>query len=209
MLRFSKRYVSAATMTLVAIVTVLGGQPTYAQGGQGGFPGGRPSIGVQAYNACVTTDYATAAAKALAITPAVLRKDLVAGQALQDIATSANVDPQTVVAAIQAARKVDIDQAVTDGVITQDEATALETPRVGPGGPGTAPAPSGTRDANGGGRRGQGGPGGAFTATQFPDIGTFQVLLLALAGGTPPADGGAPRARGVCRAGAPSVGPPG
>src|SRR5258708_9670711 len=100
MLRFSRRYMVAATMALVATVTVLGEQPTYAQGGPGGFPGGRPSIGVQAYNACVTTDYAAVTAKALNITPALLPKDLVARQAIKDIPTSANVDPPTVLAAV-------------------------------------------------------------------------------------------------------------
>src|SRR5260221_8884760 len=199
MLRFSRRYMVAATMALVATVTGLGEQATCAQGGPGGFPGGRPSIGVQAYNACVTTDYAAVTAKALNITPALLRKDLVAGQAIQDIATSANVDPQTVLAAVQAARKVDIDQAVTAGVITQDEATAMETPRGGPGaagGPGTAPAPNGNGNGNGGGRRGQGGVGGAFAQNQFPDISTIRFMLQALAGGTPTADGGGPRGGG-------------
>src|SRR5476649_129051 len=99
MLRFPRRAMSAATLSIVAIVTVVGTQPTFAQGG-GGFPG-RPSIGAQSYNACVTTDYGTVAAKALGITEAVLRKDLVAGQALQDIATTANVDLATVTAAVQ------------------------------------------------------------------------------------------------------------
>src|SRR5260221_6626011 len=127
MLRFSRRYMVAATMALVATVTGLGEQATCAQGGPGGFPGGRPSIGVQAYNACVTTDYAAVTAKALNITPAVLRKDLVAGQAIQDIATSANVDPQTVLAAVHAAPQGDIDQALTAGGITPDEDTATAT----------------------------------------------------------------------------------
>src|SRR5258708_12619560 len=94
MLRFSRRYMVAATMALVATVTVLGEQPTYAQGGPGGFPGGRPSIGVQAYNACLTTDYAAVTAKALNITPAALRKDLVSGRPLTDIPPSANTYPK-------------------------------------------------------------------------------------------------------------------
>src|SRR5262249_53554013 len=119
------------------------------------------------------------AAKALSITPADLRKDIVNGQTLQEIAKAANVDFQTVSAALQDARKVEIEQAAKEGVITQDEATALEArPAAGTPPAATHPAPNGTRPA-----RPQGGAG-----VQFPDISTIRVLLQQLAG-TQPAPG--------------------
>ena len=175
MLKFLKGSTLAASMSMmVAVVTVSGTQPTLAQG----TPPGRPSIGVQAFNACTTTNYADTAAKALGITAAVLRKDIVSGQTIQAIATSANVPFQTVSDALQAARKVDIDQAVQNGVITQAEGTAMEAT---PSGPATASAPVGTRPS--GTQFPRPAPG-----TQFPDISTINLLLQS-ASGTPPAPG--------------------
>jgi len=191
MASFSKRSLSAVSVSLVAVATILGTQPIFAQGGGGGFPG-RPSIGAQSYNACIATDYGAVAAKALGLTEAVLRKDLVAGQSLQDIATTANVDLATVTTAVAAARKPDIDAAVAAGVLTQAEGTALEA----------TPDPNATRPASGGGNGGgprgtQGAPGGGngrgggLNGTQaiFPDISTFAVLLRNASGGTPAAPG--------------------
>src|SRR5262249_41648848 len=102
---------------------------------------------------------------------------VVAGQSLQDIAASKNVQLQTVTDAIQTARKADIDQAVTDGVMTQAEADALTAP---PNAPGTQPAPRGTQPAR---------PQGAPQNVPFPDISTINILLVQLSGGTPPAPG--------------------
>ena len=171
-------------MAMVAVISVWGGQLTMAQGG---FPG-RPSIPSQAFNACTTTNYTDIISKALGIASVDLRKDVVNGQSVQDIATSANVDLKTVTDAYQTARKADIDQAVKDAVLTQDEATAMEAT---PGAPGTQPAPNGTPR----GPRQGGGGGGATPAqfpAQFPDISTIR-LMLQLASGTPPAPGGGGR----------------
>src|SRR5579871_840105 len=177
--RFSKWTLLATATAFAAVIAQSGETPTFAQGP---FPG-RPSINVQSFNACTTTNYGDIAAKAMNTTSVDIRKALVNGQNLQDILTAQNVQIQTVVDAVQTARKADIDQAAKDGVITQDEANALENPPA----PGTQPAPVGTRPAGGGGGggRGQGGPQAAL----FPDISTFRILL-AQASGTQPAPGG-------------------
>src|SRR5262249_17461968 len=124
MSRFSRKFTKwsllAAAMTLTAVIAQASETTTLAQGP---FPG-RPSINVQAFNACTTTNYSDIAAKALNTTTVDIRKALVNGKNLQDIATAANVQIQTVVDAVQTARKTDIDQAAKDGVITQDEANA-------------------------------------------------------------------------------------
>ncbi len=172
MTRYFKFLLLAATLAALAMISIGGDLPTMAQGQ---FPG-RPSIDAQAFNACTTTNYADIAAKTLGISPAELRKALVGGQTLQDLATSKNVDQKSVTDALQAARKADIDQAVKDSVMTQDEANALTAP---PSAPGTAPAPSGTRPA-----RPQ-----TPQNVPFPDISTINILLLQLNGGTPPAPG--------------------
>lgn len=167
--RFSKWFPLAATIAMMAVMTVWGEQQTRAQGPLSG----RPSIAAQAFNACTTTNYADIAAKSLGITAAVLRKDIVSGQTLPEIAASTNVTLQTVTDALQTARKADIDQAVKDGALTQDEATVMEAPV------GTAPAPLGTRPAF---------PQGLPPMAQFPDISTIHNLLQQ-ATGTPPAPG--------------------
>lgn len=156
------------------------GSPSLAQGG-GGFR--RPSIDAQAFNACTTTDYAGLIAKTLNVTPATLRKDIVNGQTLQDIATAANVDPQTIVSAYQTARQADIDQAVKDGVMTQDEATALEAT------PAPAATQAATAPARPGGPGGGRGPGGGPAAAQFPDVSNLRFLIQQVEG-TPSAPSG-------------------
>ncbi len=141
--RFSRWPLLAGAASIMAASTLLGGQATLAQGQQPA----RLSVGVQAFNACTTTDYADVVAKALGVTAAELRKDIVAGQSLQDIMTTKNLNIQAVVNAIQSARKADIDQAVKDGVLTQDEATAMQAQPNGPGGNGNA---GGNNGPNGG-----------------------------------------------------------
>src|SRR5258707_4619604 len=85
MLRISHFSVLVATVAILTIITTWGTQPILAQGPQPG----RRSINAQAFNACTTTNYADIAAKALNITAAELRKDIVSGTTMQDIATGA------------------------------------------------------------------------------------------------------------------------
>ena len=63
-----------------------------------------------------------AAAKAIGVTTAELRQALQGGQSIADVAKSKNVDPKTVVDAMVAEVKTRLDQAVTDGKLTQDQA---------------------------------------------------------------------------------------
>jgi hypothetical protein len=97
-----------------------------------------------------------AAAKALGLTPTELFTELHSGKTLTDIATDKGVDIQTVNQAVQdvrqAAMKKAIEQAVTDGRMTRDQADwtlkGIENGWMGGmGGPGF-------------GGRGPGGPGG-------------------------------------------------
>lgn len=69
----------------------------------------------------------TAAATALDLTEDELRTELRSGSSLADVAAAQGVDVQTVIDALVAERTAAIDQAVTDGQITQDQATELKT----------------------------------------------------------------------------------
>ncbi len=113
-----------ATLVVVGGLTagLLGTRPVAAQG-----PAGTGIVGVRNFLVCSTTDYTEVAAKALGITAANLRVALVSGKTLQEVATSKNVQLQTVTDALTAARKADVDQAVKDGLLTQAQADALNT----------------------------------------------------------------------------------
>jgi hypothetical protein len=109
------------------------------------------------------------AAEAIGIEEDALRSALQDGQTIAEVAAANDVDVQTVIDAIVADMNSHLDQAVTDGRLTQDQAnemkanaeeraTALvngERPAGGPGGPGFGPPPGapGSADdsaANGG-----------------------------------------------------------
>jgi hypothetical protein len=165
MKRFLKRPMLATTVAVITVAMAWASQTTLAQGGQPGNP-----ADLQAVSACTTTSYADIAAKALGITAAELRKDIVSGQTLQDIARSKNVNIQTVTTALQSASTADIEQAVKDGVLTQDQAKALESGVSGA--PGSPPAaPPGGAPGGAPGNPPDGAPG------QLPDISTFRSLL--------------------------------
>jgi len=89
--------------------------PPALLGMRGAFPG----------NVCSTTDYTDVVAKALGMTAPELRLALTSGKTVQDLVTSKNVNVQTVRDALTAARKADLDQAVKDGLLTQQQADAL------------------------------------------------------------------------------------
>jgi len=82
-------------------------------------------VGASAGLVCSTTDYTDVAAKALGMTAAELRVALVSGKTINDLATSKNVTLQTVQDALTKARQADIDQAVKDGLISQQVADIL------------------------------------------------------------------------------------
>jgi hypothetical protein len=189
MTKNSKVLVLVTTLALLIGFSAMSPESTLAQGPQ---PGGRPSINVQAFNACTTTNYADLAAKALNMAVPDIRKAIVSGQSIQQIAATANISPQTVEDAVQTARNADIDQAVKDGVITQDEATTLKSPAT----PGVRPAPSGTRPAPNGT---QAAPGNTPRTAQLPDISNLYALLQRASGGaaTPAVGGGGARPGGA------------
>lgn len=139
--------------------------PTGQQQGPGpGGPRGPHKLGGAALDA---------AAQALGMTSDELSTELQSGKTLSDIATEKDVDLQTVKDAIQTAHDAElrtrINQAVTDGKLSQDKANwllegldkgYLDGPgpfSFGPGGPRGGPRNGGPR--NGG--PGNGGQGGA------------------------------------------------
>lgn len=195
--QFGKASMIVTTLATMAVVTITGGQSAFAQApGQGG--GFRRSIGAQAVNACYTTNFGDIAAKALGITAVDIRKALVSGKTLQQIATDNNVDYQTVSTAITTARNAEIDQSVKDGVITQDEATSMEAT---PPPPSTQAAPAAevtqnpsapetTPDASGNGSNRPQRPQGQGNNTPFPDISTFNRILQQASGAAPAGNGG-------------------
>jgi predicted transcriptional regulator len=90
---------------------------------------GRTRPGAGAHGTYLAGSELDAAAKALGMTSADLSAGLKSGKTLSQIATEKGVNLQTVMAAIQAARKADfttqINQAVTAGKMTQDKANWL------------------------------------------------------------------------------------
>src|SRR5262249_44165135 len=151
-------------------------QATLAQGGTPDAPGGGLSVGLQAVNACVTGDFTGAVSKALGISAGELRKDIVMGQSLQDIAQAKGVDFGRVAAGLQAAVQADVDAGVAAGRTPQVAANAMSA-RFG-GVIATPPAntplatPPGTPPAPGAGGPG-GGPAGPAPQAALPDIGNL------------------------------------
>ena len=116
-------------MTTMLLAAVLGSlalvvQPANAQGPAGG--GATTMINLTSFQWCSTVDYADVAAKALGIATTDLRFALASGKSLETLATEKNVDIKTVTDALDAAATADIDQAVKDGLLTQDQADTLK-----------------------------------------------------------------------------------
>jgi hypothetical protein len=96
------------------------------------------------------------AAAAIGIDVQALRTALMSGKSIATVATENGVNPSVVIAAIVAEKSAEIDQAVTDGKLTNEEGAARKArleERV------TAMV-NGVRPAGGEGRHGRGGPGG-------------------------------------------------
>ena len=114
----------AGLLLAVVVMGVIGATNAYAQGGtdaplHGRGPGGR-GLGLEGLQA---------AAEALNMTTDELINALRSGQTLEQLAEAAGVDIQEVQNAIQAAQsesfRTRIQQAVTDGTITQEHADWL------------------------------------------------------------------------------------
>ncbi len=109
---------AAVVLTAAFIVSSAGLSAANAQGpaGQPGDPGrGAVVQGVM----CVTTNYTDVAAKALGMDSLALRKALASGQTLAEIASSQHISMQVVQDALQAAYGTDLQQAVKDGLLSQ------------------------------------------------------------------------------------------
>jgi hypothetical protein len=124
----------AGIATLIAVVGIvavagfaLAQDPTPTPGGRPGLHGGfgwmGPGFGLMGGGDWSTFD---AAAQALGLTPEQLFSELHSGKTLSDVAAEKGVDLQTVQDAMAAARKdavqQAIEQAVTDGKISREQA---------------------------------------------------------------------------------------
>ncbi len=115
-----------AAVMMLSVLLGGAGAVAYAQGpANGGGPGnggpGGGSMGRVAIAVCSTTNYTDVAAKALGMDSVALRKALVSGKTLDEIATSQKVTLQIVEDALNAAEDADLQQALKDGLITQDQ----------------------------------------------------------------------------------------
>lgn len=92
-----------------------------------------------------------------------------AGTRLDELAESLGLDAEEVRTALQSAIAAAIEQAVTDGVLTEEEAALLLNPPAhhGPGGPGGGRGPGGPGHGPGG--DGAEGPGGTIPAPPSAD----------------------------------------
>jgi hypothetical protein len=114
--KIMKRALQLITITALGITSI---SVAKAQGPSTPDAQGIPMFG--AILECSDTDYTEVAAKALAMDSLALRQALAGGKLLTDIADSQKVDAKTVQDAIAAARETDLQQAVKDGLITQDQ----------------------------------------------------------------------------------------
>lgn len=158
--KWFKAGLGAGAAALVAAAGLAVASPTLAQGAealgrtalvQAGLQRGGGS-GLAHGGASLTT-----IATALNMTAAELQTELQAGKSVADVASAKNVSLDTVVNAVIAAQTTTLNQAVTDGRITQAQADAtIANLKI------TVPAQLQTRQVAGLGDRGagHGGPGG-------------------------------------------------
>jgi uncharacterized membrane protein YgcG len=78
------------------------------------------------YQVCSTTDYASVAATALGLTATEVRVALAKGTSLDQLAQQKGITTEALQAAFEAARIAEIDQAVTDGLLTKEQADILK-----------------------------------------------------------------------------------
>lgn len=145
--------VDAGTITTAqrdaVVQALLAAEPAGGKGGRGG-PGGKAGMGGGAA--------LEAAAAALGTDAAGLRDLLTGGKTIAQVAADKGVSVDTVVAAIVAAQTAKIDQAVTDGKLTQaqaDAAKATLTERATAVVNGTAPLGRGPKGMGPGGMGGR------------------------------------------------------
>jgi hypothetical protein len=111
---------AAVALVALAGLAAVAVHPAAAQGGPGVF-GNALSVTV-----CSTTDYTDVVAKALGMDSAELRRAFVSGKTLAEVADSKKIELSKVNDAVNAAYKAEIDQAVKDGLITQEQADVIK-----------------------------------------------------------------------------------
>lgn len=122
---------SAVALVAAAMFGVLGMQSVAAQEGEGSEPitSTAPVLtylgGLLDLYACSETDPIDVAAEALGMTAGELRAALAVNRTLDAVAQAQNVPLEDVVAALEADRMARIDQAVADGLLTEEQAQAL------------------------------------------------------------------------------------
>jgi hypothetical protein len=116
-------------LVVIAAVISMGAVSVSAALAQGTAPSADGIANLAAVQMCSTTDYTSTAAKALGISAGELRLALTAGTSLVELAKTKNVEVTTITAALTAARKAELDQAVKDGLLTQAQADALASGR--------------------------------------------------------------------------------
>jgi hypothetical protein len=122
---------SAVALVAAAMFGVLGVQSVAAQDGEGSEPttSTAPVLtylgGLLDLYACSETDPIDVAAEALGMTAGELRAALAVNRTLDAVAQAQNVPLEDVVAALEADRAARIDQAVADGLLTEEQAQAL------------------------------------------------------------------------------------
>ncbi|HRE47141.1 MAG TPA: hypothetical protein PLD47_05400 [Aggregatilineales bacterium] len=117
-MKYRKLVASAFAAVVIGGGAVGLASPAAAQGGGAGF--------IMNYAACSTIDTTEVAAKVLTMTAAELRAALVGGKTLSDVAKAKGVTVEALQAALTEARNAEIDQAVADGLLTQEQADALK-----------------------------------------------------------------------------------
>lgn len=121
-------------ITAAAAAMFFGGaaltNPALAQGG-GETPPMQIHLGADLIGACSATNAADVAAKALNMTAAELRVALASGKTLNQIATEKGVTVDTVQKALDESFVAEVDQALKDGLITEEQATLLKQMRSG------------------------------------------------------------------------------
>jgi hypothetical protein len=122
---------SAVALVAASLFGVLGIQSVAAQDGEGSEPttSTAPFLihlgGLLDLYACSETDPIDVAAEALGMTAGELRAALTVNRTLDAVAQAQNVPLEDVVAALEADRMARIDQAVADGLLTEEQAQAL------------------------------------------------------------------------------------
>ena len=122
----NKMQKAAAVLTAAFIVSTAGLSAANAQA-PAGQPGGSGPGGPVAAVMCVTTNSADVAAKALGMDSLALRKALAGGQTLAQVASSQKVSLQVVQDALKAAYEGDLQQAVKDGLLSQQAYDQMKT----------------------------------------------------------------------------------